>query len=249
MGKKARKSKKNKVMKVDQAKQELEQETVSASTTAETKSDALQEPVKPIEEKTAPVVVAAVPAEESKKISEPPKSAEKEESKPEPQKAESKKTGETKPVKKSAAKKATSTTKTKTEPKATKNPKAKKTEDTAKKASDKKSVAPKTAKKVPAAKVEPAKKPGRKPMTAAEKAANAKARAEEKKKADAMTPTLTMQYGGRDIDVKSLVQAAKDDFKANHKRTLLTELNLYLKPEDSTMYYVANGSVEGKISF
>ena len=120
---------------------------------------------------------------------------------------------------------------------------------TAKKADGAKPVKKSAAKKAPAAKDEPAKKPGRKPMTAAEKAANAKARAEEKKKADAMTPTLTMQYGGRDIDVKALVQAAKDDFKANHKRTLLTELNLYLKPEDSTLYYVANGSIEGKISF
>ena len=64
-----------------------------------------------------------------------------------------------------------------------------------------------------------------------------------------MTPTLTMQYGGRDVNVKALVQAAKDDFKANHKRTLLTELDLYLKPEESTLYYVANGSVEGKIKF
>lgn len=107
----------------------------------------------------------------------------------------------------------------------------------------------KAAKKTSAAKDESAKKPGRKPMTAEEKAANAAARAEEKKKAEAMTPTLTMQYGGRDINVKALVQAAKDDFKANHKRTLLTELDLYLKPEDSTLYYVANGSVEGKIVF
>lgn len=249
MGKKARKSKKNKVMKVDQAKRELAQETVSVSTTAEPKSDVLQEPVKPIEEKTAPVVVAAVSAEESKKIGETPKPAEKEEKKPEPQKAETKKTGETKPARKPAAKKAASTAKAKTGPKVTKDAKPKKAEDVAKPAVEKKAAAPKTAKKTPAAKAEPAKKPGRKPMTAAEKAANAKARAEEKKKADAMTPTLTMQYGGRDIDVKALVQAAKDDFKANHKRTLLTELNLYLKPEDSTLYYVANGSTEGKIKF
>ncbi|MBE7004830.1 MAG: hypothetical protein E7425_11260 [Ruminococcaceae bacterium] len=86
-------------------------------------------------------------------------------------------------------------------------------------------------------------------MTAAEKEAAAKARAEEKKKAEAMTPTLIMQYGGRDVDVKALVQAVKDDFKANHKRALLTELNLYLKPEENTLYYVVNGSVEGKITF
>ena len=73
--------------------------------------------------------------------------------------------------------------------------------------------------------------------------------AAEKKNADTVTPTLTMQYGGRDIDVKALVQAAKADFKTNHKRTILKELNLYLKPEDSTMCYVANGSIEGKIGF
>jgi len=93
------------------------------------------------------------------------------------------------------------------------------------------------------------KKAGRKPMTAEEKAASAKARAGEKKKAEAMAPTLTLQYGGRDVDVRALVQAAKDDFKANHKRVLLTELNLYLKPEDGALYYVANGSVQGKIQF
>ena len=215
MGKNAKKSRKNKAMKVNQAKQKLAQESVSAATTAQPKNDALQEPVKPIEEKTVPVVVAAVPVKESKKIDEVSKSVEKGEKKPKTEKADAKKTDKTKPVKKPAAKTA----------------------------------APKTAKKTPVVKAEPAKRPGRKPMTAAEKAANAKARAEEKKKADAMTPTLTMQYGGRDINVKALVQAAKDDFKANHKRTLLTELNLYLKPEDSTMYYVANGSVEGKISF
>ena len=176
MGKNAKKSKKNKAMKVDQAKQALAQETADVSAKVTPETPAPQETVKPVEVEKFPAAVAKTSAKESKK-----------------------------PVKAS--------------------------------------------KKAPAAKDEPAKKPGRKPMTAAEKAANAKARAEEKKKADAMTPTLTMQYGGRDIDVKALVQAAKDDFKANHKRTLLTELDLYLKPEDSTLYYVANGLVEGKISF
>ena len=107
----------------------------------------------------------------------------------------------------------------------------------------------KVAAKKSTAKKPEVKKPGRKPMTAEEKAASAKARAEEKKKAEAMTPTLTLQYGGRDVDVRALVQAAKDDFKANHKLTLLTELNLYLKPEDGALYYVANGSVQGKIQF
>jgi len=164
MGKNAKKSKKNKAMKTEQAKLALAQEQAAAS--------------KPAEEEQAP---AAAPVEEVKKAKEAPKKA-----------AGKKTTKAAEPVKK---------------------------------------------------------KPGRKPMTAAEKAASAKARAEEKKKAESMTPTLTMQYGGRDVDVKALVQAAKDDFKANHKRTLLTQLDLYLKPEESTLYYVANGSVEGKVTF
>ncbi len=104
------------------------------------------------------------------------------------------------------------------------------------------------AKKTPAKKAA-AKKPGRKPMTAAEKAENAKARAEAKQKAANMTPTLTLQYGGRDVNVRALVQAAKDEFKAQHKRTPLTELDLYLKPEDGALYYVANGKTAGKVLF
>ena len=112
---------------------------------------------------------------------------------------------------------------------------------------------PAAAKKAPAkkapAKKAPAKKPGRKPMTAAEKEASARARAEAKEKAANMTPTLTLQYAGRDVNVKALVQAAKDEFKAQHKRTPLTELDLYLKPEDGALYYVANGNTAGKILF
>ena len=66
------------------------------------------------------------------------------------------------------------------------------------------------------------KRPGRKPMTPEEKAAAAKARAEEK---------------------------AKADFHAAKKRTLVTGLKLYIKPEEHIAYYVINGEHEGKISF
>ena len=92
MGKNAKKSKKTKAMKVDQAQQRLAQESVSAVTTTEPKSDDLQELAKPTEEEMAAVVVAAVSAEESKKIDEAIKTA------------ETKKTGKTKSAKKSAAK-------------------------------------------------------------------------------------------------------------------------------------------------
>lgn len=92
------------------------------------------------------------------------------------------------------------------------------------------------------------KKGGRPPMTAEEKAANAKARKEAKEKEANMRPTLMLQFAGDEVDLSSVVETAKADFKASHKRTPLTELTLYIKPEDHAAYYVANGSVSGKVS-
>ncbi len=93
------------------------------------------------------------------------------------------------------------------------------------------------------------KKPGRKPMTEAEKKAAAKLRAEQKEQAARMTPELVLQYQGAEVDVAALVEAAKAEFKAQHKRTLITGLKLYIKPEDGAAYYVINGSADGKIDF
>jgi hypothetical protein len=45
----------------------------------------------------------------------------------------------------------------------------------------------------------------------------------------------------------ALVEAAKADFKASHKRVLITALKLYLKPEDGVAYYVINENESGKI--
>ena len=92
-------------------------------------------------------------------------------------------------------------------------------------------------------------RPGRKPMTPEEKAAAAKARAEEKAKADNLKPELFVQFQGAETDLNTLVEAAKADFHAAKKRTLVTGLKLYIKPEEHIAYYVINGEHEGKISF
>ena len=93
------------------------------------------------------------------------------------------------------------------------------------------------------------KRPGRKPMTPEEKAAAAGARAAEKAKADNLKPELFIQYQGDEIDLNALVEATKADFHAIKKRTLVTDLKLYVKPEDRMAYYVINEKNEGKISF
>ena len=92
------------------------------------------------------------------------------------------------------------------------------------------------------------KRPGRKPMTPAEKAAAAEARAAEKAKADSMRPEFIVQYQGGEIALDALAEAAKADFRTTKKRTLITGLKLYVKPEDGMAYYVINEKYEGKIS-
>lgn len=90
---------------------------------------------------------------------------------------------------------------------------------------------------------------GRRPMTPEEKAAAAEARAAEKAKANSLQPEFFIQYQGNEIALDTLVEAAKADFHGSKKRTLVTCLRLYIKPEDSMAYYVINEMFEGKISF
>ena len=95
----------------------------------------------------------------------------------------------------------------------------------------------------------PKKKPGKPAMTPEQKAAAAKARAEEKAKAESMKPEVYVQFQGGEISVDALVEAAKDDFHQTKKRTRVTALKLYVKPEEFTAYYVINETYEGKITF
>jgi len=93
------------------------------------------------------------------------------------------------------------------------------------------------------------KRPGRKPMSAEDKEAAAKERAAIKEKAEHLKPELFVQYQGAEIGIDALVEAAKADFHTTKKRTPVTDLKLYLKPEERMAYYVINGKYEGKISF
>ncbi len=93
------------------------------------------------------------------------------------------------------------------------------------------------------------KRPGRKPMAAAEKEAAAKARAEEKAKAANLKPEIIVQFQGTDVGMDTLVEAAKADFRKEKKRTRITDLKLYVKPEERMAYYVINGKHNGGISY
>ena len=84
-------------------------------------------------------------------------------------------------------------------------------------------------------------------MTAEEKEAAAKVRAAEKEKADNLKPTYVLQYQDTEISLEELAEAAKAAFRAEKKRTLVTDLKLYLKPEERSAYYVVNGTFSGRL--
>ena len=88
---------------------------------------------------------------------------------------------------------------------------------------------------------------GRKPMTVEEKEAAAKIRVAEKAKADNLKPAYILQYQDAEISLDDLADAAKTAFRAEKKRTLITELKLYVKPEERAAYYVVNGTFSGKL--
>ena len=90
-------------------------------------------------------------------------------------------------------------------------------------------------------------KGGRKAMSPEEKEAAAKARALEKEKAQNMRPEIFVQYQGGETSMDALVEAVKADFHSEKKRTLITSLKMYVKPEEHTAYYVVNETFEGKI--
>ena len=97
------------------------------------------------------------------------------------------------------------------------------------------------------AKVAEAKKRGPKPKTEAQKAEDAKKRAELKKAAANMVPEMFLQYQGGEVKLDALVEKAKEDFKSAHKRTPIVSLKMYLKPEDNAAYYVINDTSTGKV--
>lgn len=93
------------------------------------------------------------------------------------------------------------------------------------------------------------KKRGRRPRTAEQKAAAAKAREERKRMAENLVPEVYVQFQETQAEIGDLVERAKVEFHKEKKRTRITELKLYVKPDERTAYYVINGKAEGKVDY
>ena len=120
-----------------------------------------------------------------------------------------------------------------------------KAEETEKKVAEVKSAA-KVEESKAAVKVEEAKEAVKKTVKkTAEKTAEKKA---VTKKTEFL-PEVFVQFGGREDVVADVVERAKEAFVADgHKEAAIKSLQVYLKPEDSTAYYVVNKKYAGKVS-
>ena len=98
-------------------------------------------------------------------------------------------------------------------------------------------------------KAEAPKKKTRKPASKEQKQVTAKARAEAAVKAANLKPSVYVEYQGSQINVETLLEAVKADFHSEKKRTRVTDLRLYIKPEEQTAYYVVNEKFEGKVTY
>ena len=59
---------------------------------------------------------------------------------------------------------------------------------------------------------------------------------------------MTLQFNGREFDLSAVEANVKKNWKeAGHKLTEIADLDIYVKPEEVTVYYVINKETEGKI--
>lgn len=88
------------------------------------------------------------------------------------------------------------------------------------------------------AKKAPAKKaPAKKAATTTKKA--------PAKKAETV---ITVQFGGNEVAIASVEEKVKAQFVAEgNKASSIKSLNIYVKPEEASAYYVINGDVTGRV--
>lgn len=112
--------------------------------------------------------------------------------------------------------------------------------------------ADKTEVKAEAEEVKPVKKVGRPKKTAVQEAPKAAKKAKEAKneaaKAEAAGVNVVVEFNGTQRKVDEIVDKIKNEWvAAGHRLSSIKSLDVYIKPEDYTAYYVINGKVTGKV--
>lgn len=58
------------------------------------------------------------------------------------------------------------------------------------------------------------------------------------KKKTEMTQSAVLQFGGEDFKIDEIIANAQAAFKAENKRKTITDIKVYIKPEERAAYYV-----------
>ena len=110
-------------------------------------------------------------------------------------------------------------------------------------------------------KAEPAKKVGRprksqdaaaktekKPAAKSNKAAAKTAKTAKADKEEMSGVNVVVEFNGTQRKVDDIVAKIKDEWvAAGHRLSTIKTLDVYVKPQDYTAYYVINGKIEGKV--
>ena len=92
----------------------------------------------------------------------------------------------------------------------------------------------------------PAKKTAE-PRKAAAKAAPKTTKTTKAEK-EAVSQNVYIQFAGKEVKTEELVEQVKAAWAAEgHRASSIKSLELYVKPEENTTYYVINGEAAGKI--
>lgn len=67
------------------------------------------------------------------------------------------------------------------------------------------------------------------------------------RKTTAVDSNVYIQYFGKQVTTKDIIDSCQADYKSNN-RAAVKSIEVYVKPEDDTAYYVVNGNVQGNVS-
>ena len=92
----------------------------------------------------------------------------------------------------------------------------------------------------------PAKKPRKPRAKKADTAPKRRGRPPKNPKPE-LVLTTTLQVGDAEFDISALAEKAYKEYKRVHKRKVVTDFHIYVKPEEGAAYYTVNG--EGSEDF
>ena len=58
---------------------------------------------------------------------------------------------------------------------------------------------------------------------------------------------ICLQYRSRETDTEQMIQRVKEDYASRSNSAEIISIQLYIKPEEWTIYYVVNDGIVGKI--